>query len=245
MSKTLYPRILAGLLLIWGLLACNLPFTLIPQTETETPLPTPGPTETETSIYTASPSETATLVPTATLFVLPVTEMPKFAPFCEPSSANVFTPTPLQCQMPIAEQSSVFCSSKIPYNLILINAGSTFEISNEDVTCSDGGMKGGKQILTCTGPMASYFELRVCDPACAIPTFQAETTHCPQDYRYNDVLQCCEQRPQPVDQNCVVLKLQTKSCVVNCREFTDATACGHNADACKWDEENKVCQRRR
>jgi hypothetical protein len=239
MRKSLYPKILTGLLLIGFLLACGLPFNLIPQPDTETP----SPTETETSTPTASPSETP--MPTATWFVLPVTEGPKFAPFCEPSSANVFTPTPFQCQVPIAEQSSTFCSSKVPYNLILVNIGSTYEISNEEVTCSDGGIKDGRQILTCTGPMASYFELRVCDPACAIPTFRAETTHCPQDYHFDENLQCCAQRPQPVDQNCVVLKLQTKSCVVDCGAFTDETTCGENANACKWDQENQVCKRRR
>ena len=242
MNKTLYPKMLTGLLSIGVLLACNLPFALVPQPETETPVPTPNPTETEISTPTASPSETPK--PTATLFVLLATEEPKFAPFCEPSSAYVFTPTPLQCQMPIAEQSSTFCSSKVPYNLILVNIGSTYEISNEEVTCSDGGIKDGKQILTCTGPMASDFELRVCDPACAIPTFQAETTHCPQDYHFEESLQCCAQEPQPVDQNCVVLKLQTKSCVVNCKVYADETTCGENANACKWDEENKVCKRR-
>lgn len=239
MNKTLYPKILTGLFLIGVLLACNLPFTLIPQPETETPTPT----GTETATPTASPSETPVLI--ATQFVLLVTEVPKFAPFCEPSSAFVFTPTPFQCQLPIAEQSSVFCSSKVPYNLILVNIGSTYEISNEDITCSDGGMKGGRQILTCTGPMASNFELKVCDPTCAIPTFQAETTHCPQDYHFDESLQCCAQRPQPVDQNCVVLKLKTRSCVVDCKAFTDATTCGHNADACEWDSEKYVCLRRK
>jgi hypothetical protein len=243
MNKTLYSKILTGLSLIGILLACNLPFTLIPRPETATSVPTTSPTETETSTPTASPTETT--VPAPTEFVSPDSGTPKFAPFCESSSANVFTPTPFQCQVPIAEQSSTFCSSKVPYNLILVNEGSTYEISNEEVTCSEAGMKDGRQILTCTGPMASYFELRVCDPACAIPTFQAETTHCPQDYHFNELLQCCEQKPQPVDQNCVVLKLQTKSCVVDCGAFTDETTCGENANACKWDSENKVCRRRK
>jgi hypothetical protein len=243
MNKTLYPKILIGLLLIGALLACGIPFALTPQPETETPVPTLNPTNTEVSIPTSSSTETAAPAPTE--ITPPVAGSPKFAPFCEPSSASVFTPTPFQCQIPVAKQSSVFCSSKVPYNLILVNIGSTYEISNEEVTCSDGGVKDGRQILTCTGPMASYFELRVCDPACAIPTFQAETTHCPQDYHFDEVLQCCAQRPQPVDQNCVVLKLQTKSCVVDCGAFTDETTCGENANACQWDSENKVCKRRK
>ena len=243
MCKTLYPRIFAGLLLIVISTACGIPFPQSAQPETETPVPPPSPSETETVLPTTRPTETIVSVPTEV--ILPDAGTPKFAPFCEPSSANVFTPTPLQCQMPIAEQSSTFCSSKVPYNLILINAGSTYEISNEEITCSDAGMKGGKQILTCTGPMASYFELRVCDPACAIPTFQAETTHCPQDYQFDEFLQCCEQRPQPIDQNCVVLKLQTKSCVVDCSVYYDEATCGQNANACKWDTEKNVCQPRR
>ena len=251
MGKSLYPKILTGLLLIGISMACRIQFTRIPQPETETSVSTPGPKETETSIPTASLSETKTLVPTAypsetatpvpalTEFFARATATPKFAPFCEPNPARVVTPT--QCQIPIAEQSSVFCSSKVPYNLILINEGSTYETLNEDIKCSYAGRKDSKQMLTCTGPMALSFELKVCDPACAIPTFQAGITHCPQDYNYNDFLRCCELKPHPIDSNCVVLKLQTKSCVIDCSEFIEEATCNKNAYACVWDYENKVC----
>ena len=239
MSKTLYPRVLAGMLLISSLVACGIPLAQTPQPETETPIPTVSPTEIKTATPTTGPSETITPVSSATVHVAPVTSTPKFAPFCEPSSASVATP--IVCQVPIAEQSSSFCSRKTPYNLILINEGSTYETLSEDVTCSDAGMKNGKQMLTCTGPMVTPFELKVCDPSCSLPKFQTGITHCPQNYTYNDFFGCCEQKPHPADANCVVLNLQTRSCVIECNEFINQKTCDQNAYACVWDRENNVC----
>jgi hypothetical protein len=231
MSKIPYLRILTGLLLVGISVACNMLFTQAPQPETETPVPT------------ASPTETATLIPAPTEFVAPVTPTPELAPFCDPGF--VANPTPSQCQLPIAEQSSVFCTNKIPYNLIFINAGSTYQVLSEGFQCSDAGMQDGRQMVTCTGPMASSFDLRVCDPGCAIPTAQAEITQCPQAYIYDNLRGCCTQELQSIDQSCVMLSLGTKSCVVNCGEFTNKTACENNSYACQWDDTNKVCQLRR
>ena len=239
MRKSLFLRLLTGLLIIGLVIACILPSTLFTQPETETPAQTRLPTKTAASIPTEEPTNTE--IPAAPEVLPPVASTPKFAPFCEPSSANVLTPTPSQCQMPIAEQSSVFCTNKVPYNLILINEGSTYESLNEDIECSDAGRKDGKQMLTCTGPMGFSFELRVCDPACGIPPFQAGTTHCPQNYNYNEFLSCCEQTPHPSDANCVTLSLQIKRCVTDCSAFTSRTACEKNFYACTWDVESKVC----
>jgi len=208
-----------------------MPLTQVPQPETETPVPA------------ASPTEIATLVPSSTVFVAPVTATPEFAPFCEPDAAS--NPTPSQCQLPIAEQSSVFCTNKKPYNLIIINEGATYEVLSESFECSEAGMKDDRQMITCTGPMASSFELRVCDPACAVPTLQAEITQCPQGYNYNNLQGCCTQEPQLIDQNCVLLRLETKSCVVDCGVYTKKSTCDNNSYACEWDDNNNVCQLRK
>jgi hypothetical protein len=232
---------LTGLSLIVISIACGIPFTQVtqPETETETPtsVPTSSPAETSTTI--SLPTQTATLELAATEFIPPATSTPKFAPFCEPSSASVATP--IVCQVPIAEQSSSFCSKKTPYNLILINPGSTYEVLGENIECTDAGVKDNKLILTCTGPMVTAFELEVCDPACSIPIFQTGLTHCPQDYTFNEFFGCCEQKPHPIDANCVTLKLQTRSCVIECSEFTDQKTCDKNAYACVWDKVNDVC----
>lgn len=230
MKKTQYSIILTGLLLVGITVACNMLSNQVPAAETGTPLPI------------ASPTETATLVPSPTEVVPSLTPTPDYAPFCDPGTAGI--PTPVGCQVPIAEQSSVFCTNKIPYNLILINQGAAYEVRSVGFQCAEGGLKDGKEILTCTGLMGSSFELRVCDPACAIPTIQAESMLCPRDYRYDDLRGCCTQEPQQADQNCVNLSLQTKSCVVNCSEISKQAACERNSYACIWDDTNDVCQLR-
>jgi len=245
MRKILQLGILTGLLLVGFSLACTFPISLIERLRTETPTltRTAWPTLTGTAIPTSLPTidDSRPAVPEPTIGISP-TPTPKFAPFCQPSSANVFTPTPFQCQVPVAEQSSLYCADKVPYNLVLINEGSTYEVLNEEVTCNEAGTKDGRQLLTCTGPMAFSFDLRVCDPACAIPTFQASTTHCPQYYTFNDTLNCCEQEPQPVDQNCVVLKLQVKTCSIDCSVYDKEKTCDKNAYACEWDPYSNTCQ---
>lgn len=230
MSTSPYPRILTGLLLVGVVMACNMLSTPVPVAETETPVPT------------SSPAETATLIPSPTEIIPSLTPTPEYAPLCEPGAASV--PTPVGCQFPLAEQSSVFCTNKIPYNLILINEGATYEVLSLGFTCADAGMKDGKKIVTCTGLMSSAFELRVCDPACALPTVQAEITQCPQSYLYDSLRGCCTQEPPPADQSCMTLSLATRSCVVNCNEITKQAACERNSYACEWDDNNDVCQLR-
>jgi hypothetical protein len=241
MRNPLYRKILTGLLLIGFSLACGIPFLQPAPPATETPTSTltltAGPTPTETPLPTAV--GIITLAPAATASGPFATPGPKFAPFCQPSSASVATP--IQCREPIAEQSSAFCSDKVPYNLIRINLGSTYEISTESISCSEVGLKDGKLLLLCTGPMVLSFEMKVCDPACDYPTFSTGTTRCPEDLNYNETYGCCEREPIPVDQNCVELKLDTIRCVVGCSEYTDQATCDKNGRACRWDREREVC----
>lgn len=204
--------------------ACSLPSASVTQTETNTLVPVASPTETETP--------TPVTMPTAPL----VSATPEFAPFCDPNAASVLLPT--QCQLPVAVDSSSFCTKKTPYNLIFVNKGSTFKSQNDDFKCSAAGVKNGKQMVTCTGPMASNYEVAVCDPACAIPTVQAAITQCPKDFNYNNLQGCCTQELLQVQQNCVVLELKTTTCVINCREFSTTTTCNQNSNACIWDDKN-------
>ena len=233
MNKTSYSTLLTGLLLLASTLACAMPSTLVPQPETETALPTANPTDTPTLVP----------APVSTEPVASDTPTPGFAPYCDPNAAS--SPAPPGCQLPIAEQSTVFCTNKVPYNLIFINEGATYETLSENFECSDAGMKDGKQMVTCTGPMATSFEVEVCDTACAIPTVQAETTQCPQGFNYDNLQGCCSPESQPTDQSCVVLTLRTKSCVVDCSEFTKKSTCSNNSFACEWDDNNSVCQLKR
>jgi hypothetical protein len=208
-----------------------LPFNSASQKEAGTPTPTVSPTE--TAIPQTTPTESA----------LPASATPEFAPFCDPNTANV-TPSS-QCQIPLAEDSSAFCTKKNPYNLIFISKGATFESLTDGFRCSDAGIKDDRQMVTCTGPMASHYVVSVCNPACSIPTVQAAITQCPKDFNYNALQGCCTQEIQQLQQNCVVLELQTTTCVVNCREYSNKSVCNKNSNACVWDADNGVCKQRK
>lgn len=231
MKKVLNPILFICILFIGITVACN------PQSLSTQPL------ETKTPTPTIEPSETPTPIPTPTETLIPVSPTPEFAPICESETANASTPS--QCHMPIIEQSSVFCIKKVPYNLLLINKGASYEVLDENFTCSEEGTKNGKTMIMCTGAMAMPFEIRACDPACAIPTARAEMTNCPQDYFFDKFQGCCTKELQSVERECMVLKLVTNSCIVDCGQYTSQTSCNENYYACRWNDVSKVCQMRK
>jgi hypothetical protein len=222
MNKILFSLLVANLLIIVGTSACNLPAAPNPQTPTSTP------------------SETATPKSTPTETEIPASATPELAQLCQPdTSTNASVPS--TCQLPMAQAGSTFCEKKNPYNLVYINQGSTYEVLTRGFDCTEAGLKNGKQLLTCTGIMASGYELRVCDAACAIPTVQADVKACPQGFNYNDLQGCCTQDPIQIGQNCTVLKLETITCVVDCSVYKKRAWCNANSNACVWDAETKSC----
>jgi len=248
MEKNLYPIVPVSLVLFGMIVACNFVTAPFQGLKTETPAPTP----------IASLTETPTLVPTATNTVTPIhatktpfptttrmltpaaTSTPQLASFCESDAAR-----PSQCHFPIAEQSSTFCVKKSPYNLIVLNESATYEVLHEHIQCSEAGIVDGQRMITCTGPMAYYFELKVCDSACSTLTIELDSTRCPKNYRYNNLQNCCTEETQEVNQGCVTLKLKTDSCVVDCGQFSTKTSCTDYGYACRWDDTNDVCYLRR
>jgi hypothetical protein len=127
----------------------------------------------------------------------------------------------------------------------LLNPGATYEILHDYVDCWDSGTKDGKQLLTCTAPTAYYFELRVCDSACSSLTIETESERCPQEYNYNTLQGCCTVEFQDVEGGCVVLKLRTTSCSVDCAQYKSSSACANLGFYCRWNSTEKACQLRR
>jgi hypothetical protein len=241
MKKTLYPIVLAGLSLVSISLACNMPSTQV--SGSETPVTTPSPVETASPVIspTASPTQTATPEPLPSPTSAPATLTPRFPPICERSVASTLA-APL-CQSPVAEQSSVFCMSKKPYNLILLNPGATYEVLSEGFECVEAGMKDERRILMCNGPMGTSYELKVCgQQACSVPTLPAEPSQCPPEFWYDESQGCCAFIPQPLEESCILLNLQTKSCVTNCAAYKKVDDCNNHYHACLWNDEELVCQ---
>jgi hypothetical protein len=226
MNRILKTIIFTGLIIM----ACNLPYISIsPETGTATLAPTAYPTETVTPIITPTES-----IPTASA-------TPELAPFCEPDLATV-SPA---CHVPLAEEISTYCQDKSPYNTLLINPGSNFKVLTNNFNCTDGGMKGDRKMIVCTGPMAMTFEIIVCDASCIIPTVEAKAVQCPQDYHYNNLQGCCTKASPQDNESCKTLKFKTTSCVVNCGENKTDGSCRRNSNACEWDAKGGVCVRRK
>ena len=251
LKTTIYPTALISMFLVGVILACNFLTAPVKHSKAEVPTLTVSPTETSTPVPTATgtatpvpPTATKTRFPTATAisaFIPPTaTATPQFAPFCEADTARQS-----QCQYPIARQSSAFCENKGPYNLIALNDRATYQILHMHIQCSEAGVINGQRMITCTGPMAYYFELQVCDSACSALSIEIGSLQCPLGYNYNNLQGCCTKETQEVSGGCTVLKLRTKSCVIECGQFTNSTTCTDYGYACRWNYENSTCQLRK
>ncbi len=226
MNRVSKSILFTGLFLIALTAACRI--EVVAPTEIARPTPVP-------------PTETSTAIPTAT--VPPASPTPEFAPFCEAGDGNASSA--MQCRPLAAEESSTFCSEKDPYNLILIDQGLTYELLTDGFRCTDAGLKGDKQMITCTGQYAAAFAINVCDPACVIPTVQAAVTKCPAGYNYNVYQGCCTQEIQQIDPNCMAFDFKTTSCVVRCFEFKKEAKCKKNSWACEWNDKERICELRK
>lgn len=248
MKKYPYAVILFGLVLIGFILACNL---LIPPEQVE-PTPTAtltvaNPTATQTLIFiptntptpqleTSTPYPTRTPPPTLAPYATPV-----MAPFCdEPEVVSQSA-----CEYPIAQQTGAFCVNKSPYNLIALNDGATYELLQEHVQCEEAGVQDGQRNIVCTGPFAYYFELKVCDSTCSALQVDENLDHCPFGYAYNNLQDCCTRETQVVEQGCIVLKLKTISCSVDCSLYTNRTTCGNYGYYCRWNSKTTTCDLRK
>lgn len=190
----------------------------------------PVPISTPTAVLVTPPA-TPTLVPvptdTATATVV------KQALFCVWDA----TPTPdaSQCSLPTGEARSSFCTKKVPYTLIAIPEGNTYELKTPGITCTDAGVKNGNQLLTCTGSQAT-FAMQVCNPVCALQlstaTAQPEGL-CPQGYNYLADQNCCQ--AATTDQaGCVTMKFDIRPCGgIDCSRIKNASSC-INTLGCTW-----------
>ncbi len=214
---------------IFGTSACNLnaaspsaatsTSAALPATQTAAPSP-------------AAPGET----PTATASL-----EAQFAPICEPGAG---LPTPAQCREITAVETSVMCAKKKPFNIIVVNPGDTYKALTSGFFCTDGGIRDGKQFITCTGNMASTYQVQVCDPSCALPTAVASTTQCPDGYQYDALRGCCTAEFILLQQNCRVFEFTSTTCKVNCGENKTKKACFENSYACLWIQDKKLCVNR-
>ena len=129
-------------------------------------------------------------------------------------SAPMCTADPLAavCTPPLVEERDKFCVKKIPYALLALPVGSTFQPAQAGLTCTDEGIRDGMQMVSCSGTRLYSYQLKVCNPACsAAAPLTANASQCPAGYGYSAGANCCWPMPAP-DAGCQLFKVDIGTC---------------------------------
>jgi len=135
------------------------------------------------------PAPAPTSVPPSAAPVEPATQaQPQYAPFCE-------SVAPTGCEAPTVEMlDNKYCIEKVPYAIMAVTAGTTYESLDPDFKCVDQLHNDGSLRVTChslTSKQLWSYDLKVCNNACSAPTLQMGTGQCPESYGYNSASMCC------------------------------------------------------
>ena len=91
---------------------------------------------------------------------------PQYAPFCEAAAAT-------GCEAPAVQMlDNKYCIEKVPYAIMSVPAGTTYESLDPDMECVDQMHSDGNLRVTChssrVNRLVSY-DLKVCNGACSAP----------------------------------------------------------------------------
>ena len=152
----------------------------------------PAPTPIPPTVAPAEPAEPA---------------QPQYAPFCETA--------PTSCEAPTVELlDNKYCIEKVPYAIMSVPAGTTYESLDPDMACVDE-MVGDSMRITChsvTSQELWSYDLKVCNSACSAPALQTGTGQCPEGYGYDPTNMCCSQ-PAPANAGgCTTYRVDIGAC---------------------------------
>jgi len=161
------------------------------------------PVGTPTSAPTApQPAATAPIMPPATAVPLPT--QAQSAPICS------VDPLISSCAAPQVEERSKYCVEKYPYVQFAVEPGVTFESLSPDMKCSDQGIRGGDQVIACTGQYLIAYDMKVCKAACSASALSVDD-RCAQGYGFSPEAGCCWPLPTD-DAGCVLVKVNIGAC---------------------------------
>jgi hypothetical protein len=151
-----------------------------------------------------------TIPPPTTSPIVPPTgpTQPQYAPFCESA--------PPACGAPIVTiLDTSYCVDKVPYAIMSVQPGTTYETPDLDFQCVDQMHSDGTMRVTChsvTGKQLWSFDLQFCNSACNTPALQMGTGQCPEGYGYDSAKTCCAV-PVPANADgCTVYQVDLGAC---------------------------------
>lgn len=193
------PQFLFVLLAVAALLmaACGGPPAAAEPTAT---LEQPSTEEPTAAPPTSAPVEPSLVEPTAT--------QPQYAPFCESAASG--------CEAPVVTMlDNRYCVEKVPYAIMSVPAGTTYESEELDFQCRDQMHSDGTMRVTChsvTGKELWSFDLQLCNSACSTPVLQMGTGQCPEGYGYDQANVCCAAPAPASSDGCTVYKVDLGAC---------------------------------
>lgn len=132
---------------------------------------------------------------------------PQYAPFCQAA--------PSACQPPTIElRENAYCVEKIPYAIMAVPAGTTYESLDPELKCQDQATADGSLRITChSGKELWSYKLKVCNGACQAPSLLMDTGQCPAGYGFDAAGQCCA-APAPAGEEagCVIYQVDIGGC---------------------------------
>jgi hypothetical protein len=153
---------------------------------------------TASSPPTTTPSDPASEPPT----------QPQFAPFCQSAPTGCEAPT-------VTLLDENYCVEKVPYVIMSVQAGTTYESQDPDMECVDQMHNDGTLRVTCHSlsnkDLISY-DLKVCNSACSGPALQMGTGQCPEGYGYDSANMCCAAPAPASSDGCTTYKVDIRVC---------------------------------
>ena len=161
-----------------------------------------------TSTLTQVPlaSSTSTLIPatsTAASTIAPASTVAALlAPVCKPAVLAQF-PTP------VIAIFNTGCTKKLPYTVLTIPQGSTFESLSPDLTCTSLGSQGDSLKISCAGTLPYSYNVKVCSPA-PTPLASISGGKCLPGTNYDSANQCCAAPDK--ESGCTTFRVDLRTC---------------------------------
>jgi hypothetical protein len=139
---------------------------------------------------------------------LPEPTQPQYAPFCEAAPAG--------CEAPTVELlDNKYCIEKVPYAIMAVPAGTTYESLDPDMVCVDQMHSDGNLRISCHSVSSKQlwsYDLKLCNDACSAPALQVGTGQCPDGYGFDAANQCCAAPSPASGDGCTTYRVDLGAC---------------------------------
>ena len=108
-----------------------------------------------------------------------------------------------------------YCVEKVPYVLLSVPPGTTYESMDPDLECKDQLNSDGTLRVTChsiTNKELISYDLKLCSGACSAPALQTGTGQCPEGYGFDAANQCCAAPAPASSDGCTTYKIDIRTC---------------------------------